>query len=215
MKKIIYIVLGVGLVGATIVTLMNNKKQNEADTAIVAQKNSEVAVRVATVISGPVSNDFVANGNFEPGQEVTFSAEKSGKVIQILVKEGDLVAKGQTLAVIRGDVASVQAQNAKAIYQNALNDFNRFDNAFKTGGVTKQQLEQSRVALANAKSQLDQANINMGDTRVKAPFSGVINKKLIEDMKNDLAFYKSNSTLSKSDFVNMALFEFIQKYRIF
>ena len=29
MKKIIYIVLGVGLVGATIVTLVNNKKQNE------------------------------------------------------------------------------------------------------------------------------------------------------------------------------------------
>ena len=64
MKKIIYIVLGVGLVGATIVTLMNNKKQNEADTAMVAQENSSVAVRVATVATNPVEDNFIANGNY-------------------------------------------------------------------------------------------------------------------------------------------------------
>lgn len=37
MKKIIYIGISVALVGGAVVTLMNNKKQNEADTAIVAQ----------------------------------------------------------------------------------------------------------------------------------------------------------------------------------
>ena len=87
MKKIIYIVLGVGLVGATIVTLVNNKKQNEADTAIVAQENSSVAVRVATVATNPIEDNFIANGNFSPAQELEFAAERSGKVISILVKE--------------------------------------------------------------------------------------------------------------------------------
>ncbi|MGV7106623.1 efflux RND transporter periplasmic adaptor subunit [Flavobacterium sp. U410] len=180
MKKIIYIVIGVVLVGGTIVTLINNKKQNEADTAIVAQENSSVAVRVATVTTGFVEDGFIANGNFAPSQEVEFSAEQSGKVISVLVKEGDKVVKGQTLAVIRGDVASVQAQNANAVYQNALNDYNRYESAFKTGGVTKQQLDQARINMVNAKAQLDQANISLGDTRVKAPFTGIINKKYIE-----------------------------------
>ena len=46
MKKIIYIVLGVGIVGAAVVTLMNNKKQNEADTAIVAQENNQFRSRI-------------------------------------------------------------------------------------------------------------------------------------------------------------------------
>jgi multidrug efflux pump subunit AcrA (membrane-fusion protein) len=34
--------------------------------------------------------------------------------------------------------------------------------------------------MVNAKSRLTQANIHVGDTRVKAPFSGIINKKYIE-----------------------------------
>ena len=180
MKKIIYIVLGVGLVGATIVTLVNNKKQNEADTAIVAQENSSVAVRVATVGTNPVEDNFVANGNFSPDQELEMAAERSGKVISILVKEGDRIVKGQTIAIIRGDVVNVEAETANANYQNALNDYNRFESAYKTGGVTKQQLDQARINMINAKSRLTQANINVGDTRVKAPFGGIINKKFIE-----------------------------------
>jgi hypothetical protein len=36
-----------------------------------------------------VSLDFVSNGNFEPVQELKFSAEKSGKITKILAKEGD------------------------------------------------------------------------------------------------------------------------------
>ena len=180
MKKIIYIVLGVGLVGATVVTLMNNKKQNEADTAIVAQENSSVAVRVATVATNPVEDNFIANGNFSPDQELEMAAERSGKVISILVKEGDRIVKGQTIAIIRGDVVNVEAETANANYQNALNDYNRFESAYKTGGVTKQQLDQARINMINAKSRLTQANINVGDTRVKAPFGGIINKKFIE-----------------------------------
>ena len=180
MKKIIYIVLGVGLAGAAVVTLINNKKQNEADTAIVAQENSSVAVRVATVATNPVEDNFIANGNFSPDQELEMAAERSGKVISILVKEGDRVAKGQTIAIIRGDVVNVEAETANANYQNALNDYNRFESAYKTGGVTKQQLDQARINMINAKSRLTQANINVGDTRVKAPFGGIINKKFIE-----------------------------------
>jgi hypothetical protein len=42
-------------------------------------------------------------------------------------------------------VVNVNAQNANAIYQNTVADYNRFENAFKTGGVTKQQLEPSQT----------------------------------------------------------------------
>ncbi|MFD2908793.1 efflux RND transporter periplasmic adaptor subunit [Flavobacterium ardleyense] len=180
MKKIIYIGLAVLLVGAAVFTLINNKKENAAATAIVAQENSTVAVRVASVATGPIEDNFIANGNFAPAQELNFAAERSGKVVSILVKEGDAVAKGQTLAVIRGDVVNVEAQTANANYQNTLNDYNRFESAFSTGGVTKQQLDQARINMVNAKARLTQANINVGDTRVKAPFSGIINKKYIE-----------------------------------
>ena len=181
MKKIIrtIVVIAVSL-GVIAYVLTNNKKENEAKTAVVAEKNASVSVKVDTVKVEDVSLDFISNGNFEPVQELKFSAEKSGKITSVLVKEGDYVSVGQTLAIVRSDVINVNAQNANAIYQNAVADYNRFENAFKTGGVTKQQLAQAKLAMVNAKSQLAQANINVGDTRIKAPISGFINKKVIE-----------------------------------
>jgi len=181
MKKIIIVaVLIIASLGLITFTLINNKKENEAKTAIVAEKNASVSVKVATVKIEEVSLDFVANGYFEPIQELTFSAEKSGKVISVLVKEGDYVNVGQTLVIVRSDIINVNAQTAKAVYNNSQSDYNRYENAYKSGGVTKQQLDQAKLALTNAEYSLKQANINVGDTRVKAPIKGFINKRHIE-----------------------------------
>jgi RND family efflux transporter MFP subunit len=181
MKKIIItIVVIVGALALIGYVLTGNKKENKAKTDIVAEKNAAVSVKVTPVKTEEISLDFVANGNFQPIQELTFSAEKSGKVIRVLAKEGDYVRVGQTLLTMRGDVINVSAQQAQAVYQNAKSDYSRYENAFKTGGVTKQQLDQAKLALTNAQSSLTQANINVGDTRVKAPISGFINKKYIE-----------------------------------
>jgi membrane fusion protein, multidrug efflux system len=181
MKKIIItIVVIVGALALIGYVLSNNKKENKAKTDIVAEKNAAVSVKVTPVKTEEVSLDFVANGNFQPIQELTFSAEKSGKVINVLVKEGDYVRVGQTLLTVRGDVINVSAQAAEAAYQNAKSDYSRYENAFKTGGVTKQQLDQAKLALTNAQSSYTQAKINVGDTRVKAPINGFINKKYIE-----------------------------------
>ena len=160
--------------------LMKNKKANEEKIAIVAEKNASVSVKVASVKTEEVTLDFVANGNFEPKQELSFSAEKSGKIITVLAKEGDRVSVGQTLAIMRGDAININAQAAEAGYLNAKSDYNRFENAYKTGGVTKQQLDQAKVALTNADANYRQAKLNVGDTRIKAPISGIINKRFIE-----------------------------------
>ena len=181
MKKIIItiiiIIASLALIGYV---LTNNKAENKAKTDIVAVKNAAVSVKVAQVKTEEVTMSFAANGLFEPIQELTFSAEKSGKVISVLVKEGDYVKVGQTLLIVRSDVIDVNAQTAKAAYDNAKSDYERYENAYKTGGVTKQQLDQAKLALTNSSANLKQANINVGDTRVKAPIQGFINKKYIE-----------------------------------
>ncbi|TRX36366.1 efflux RND transporter periplasmic adaptor subunit [Flavobacterium restrictum] len=179
-KNIITIVVILGALAAIAYVLVGNKKENKAKTDIVAEKNAAVSVKIETVKTQEVSLDFESNGSFEPTQELTFSAEKSGKVVRVLAKEGDYVSVGQTLAIVRSDVIDVNAQTANSSYQNAAADYSRYENAYKTGGVTKQQLDQARLAMVNAKAQLTQANINVGDTRIKAPISGFINKKYIE-----------------------------------
>lgn len=181
MKKtiltIIAIVASLGVIGYV---LTKNKAENKAKTDIVAQKNAAVSVKTAQVKTESISLDFVANGNFAPTQELTFSAEKSGKVIKVLADEGDYVNVGQTLVIVRSDVINVNANTAKAAYDNAKSDYARYENAYQTGGVTKQQLDQAKLQLTNAQSNLTQANINVGDTKVKAPIKGFINKRYIE-----------------------------------
>ncbi|RZK11853.1 MAG: efflux RND transporter periplasmic adaptor subunit [Flavobacterium sp.] len=180
MKKVLYIVVGLAVLGLIGFVLTNNKKKNEAETAVVAQKNASVSVKADTIKKESVSTDFIANGSFAPLQELSFSAENAGRVTKVLVKEGSVVRIGQTLAVIKADKISVDVQSAKASYQNALADSQRFENAFKTGGVTKQQVDQAKLALSNAKAQLDQANISFGDATIRATINGIVNKKYIE-----------------------------------
>jgi uncharacterized protein YxeA len=61
MKKIIYIIIGVILIGATAFTLINNKKKNAENIAIVTEKNSSVELRVATVTTEKLDNQFISN----------------------------------------------------------------------------------------------------------------------------------------------------------
>lgn len=177
------IITGIALIAvlAGIVFILNkNKTQNEADTQIAAQTNPSIAVRVAPVSKGSIQATYLANGNFIPEQEVNIAAETSGRVAKLLVEEGSVVKAGQTLAIINGDQINVQLQNAQTAYATAQANAQRFESSFQTGGVTQQQLEQVQLALENAKAQLKSAQIMANDAHVKAPISGIINKKLVE-----------------------------------
>lgn len=179
-KNIIITIVILAALGLIAFTLMNNKKENEAKTAIVAQKNASVSVKTESVTTEEVSLDFSVNGVFQPLQELNFSAEKPGRVVRVLVDEGSSVRIGQTLAIVRSEQITSDLTTAQAAYQNALTDFNRFENAYKTGGVTKQQVDQAKLNLVTSKSRLQQAKINVGDTNIKSTINGIVNKKYIE-----------------------------------
>ncbi|MBP7558068.1 MAG: efflux RND transporter periplasmic adaptor subunit, partial [Chitinophagaceae bacterium] len=117
---------------------------------------------------------------FIPVQQLNFSAENSGRVITVLADEGSRVRKGQTLAIIKADQLNVDLDNAQAGYKLAQADKERYENAFKTGGVTQQQLDQARLALTNAEAKLAQARIKVEDTYVRSSINGIVNKRFIE-----------------------------------
>ncbi len=184
MKKFTKILLGIliasGIVAIIGIVLTNNKKKNEAKTAVVAEINSGVSVKTAIVSKNQLEINFTANGKFSPVQELEYSSEMAGRVINVLVEEGDYVRKGQTLAIIKTDNLSVDIQAAREVYANALRDKERFENAFKTGGVTQQQVDQALLNLKNAEARLQQANIKRADANLRASINGVINKRMIE-----------------------------------
>ena len=180
MKKIIIALVLVVLGGGLVYILSSNKAKNDRETAIVAERSAEVTVRAEQAKLQVFDASYKANGNFMPEQEVTISAETPGRINKLLVDEGSRVQKGQVLALVNSDQINVQIQNAEAALATAKADATRFESAFKTGGVTQQQLDQVRLMLKNAEANLKSARITAGDANIKAPISGIINKKHVE-----------------------------------
>jgi RND family efflux transporter MFP subunit len=107
---------------------------------------------------------------------------------------GDYVEKGTVLAHVRledmeNQVAQAQAQLDQAVAQHtqADQDFGRAKVLFLTQSLTKPDYDQSEqrfnstlAAVDNAKAALRQAELTLGDSDLKAPFSGLVLNRLIE-----------------------------------
>lgn len=182
MKRVIItiVVLGAAIAGI-MYKLKSNKEHNEAQTAEVAKKNDAISVRIDTASLKEMDISYLANGTFNPKQESVVAAEVAGRVIKVLVSEGSRVGAGQTLAIVRGDKLDVSVTNSQAVYNNALAEVQRFESAYATGGVTKQQVDQMKLQLENAKNNLKSAQLNAGDVAIKTGISGIVNAKKIEN----------------------------------
>jgi len=179
-RTVITLVLIIGSMAVIGVVLASNKRKNEAKTAVVANTSTAISVRTSVVKVQPLDANFSANGNFAPAQQLNFAAENSGRVVRVLVDEGSRVSKGQTLAIINTNTLNIDLETAEAAYNNALRDKQRYENAFTTGGVTQQQLDQAKLALENAKARVAQARIRVGDANIKSSINGIVNKRYIE-----------------------------------
>ena len=179
-KTLIYIIVAAVLVGLAAYKIIDNKKKQEAEVKEVAKQVDKINVNVVTVSRQDIDTDYSANGTFIPKQESNQSADIAGRVVNVYVKEGSRVAAGQVLATIKRDAIEVDVTQAQNNLQNAIIDNQRYENAYKTGGVTKQQLDNSRLQLKNAQSAVRAQGVRVNDTSVRAGISGMINKKMVE-----------------------------------
>lgn len=179
-KGIITVILILAVLAAIAWVLNSNKKKNDAQTALVSQGSGAISVRTAVVKKEAVDLDFSANGNFAPQQELNFLSENAGRVSTIYVDEGDRVKKGQVLARIDDEIINTDKETARAALDNALKDEARYASSFNTGGVTRQQLDQARLATSNARLRLQSATRRVSDANIKSPINGIVNKRYIE-----------------------------------
>ena len=182
MKKIL--IWGGLTIGAFLLIMWKldaNKKSNQAKTEFVKQSNTgEVPVLVQQIARTDFSQGFLANGNFEPIRELSYLAETSGRITKLFVEEGSYVKQGQIIARIDDEILGTDLQSAKANLEQLKVDKERYESAFKTGGVTQKQVDDMRLQYELAVSKYDAASRRIRDTHVKAPIQGVINKKYVE-----------------------------------
>jgi RND family efflux transporter MFP subunit len=182
MKKIL--IWGTVTIAAVVLIMWKlgaNKKANEAKTEFVKESNSgEVPVLVEKVTKSDFSQGFLANGTFTPFRELTYLAETTGRITKLLVDEGSVVKQGQAIAYVDGEILNTDLQAAKTNLEQLRVDKERYEAAFKTGGVTKKQVDDATLQYELSQTKYAAASRRVGDTYIKAPISGVINKKYIE-----------------------------------
>ncbi len=158
-----------------------NKQAQQKAAAVVPVKTMQVIKR-----DTPNVHEFT--GFVEAQQEAKLTANVSGKITSKNFNGGDWVEAGQVLFTIdqrtyKANVLNAQAGLAAARTEyNRLNaDADRYAKLFEQNAVSKQQYDLAVAQRDSAKAQvaaqeaiLENAQINMGDTEVKAPFSGKI-----------------------------------------
>lgn len=181
MKKTIITLIVIGVAVAGIVfTLSNNKKENQKKMDVVSIKGGAVPVRVSTIKKEGVNIDFSSNGKLLANQDLMLLSEVNGRVLSIKVKEGDRVSKGQVLATVESTYSSIDLQTATAALEKLKVDQKRYEASLKSGGITQAQLDEINLGVKNAENQVAQARKRVSDATIKAPISGIINRKYIE-----------------------------------
>ncbi len=120
--------------------------------------------------------------------EVTLSAQRTGRVIKLPVKEGDLIKAGALIARLDLSEEAVQTGNvlaqSKATYVESEKNLKRIQELFENGMVAQQDLDAARRAYDIARSQheasAEDATVKSDYSVIRAPFDGVIAKKYTE-----------------------------------
>ena len=180
MKKLIYILIVVVLIGAVAFTLMNNKKEMAVKAAVAEIKSDAISVQLTEAKTARIDKSFTAQGNFEPIQSLTLMSETWGQIKRVLKRKGDRVRAGELLVQVEGNTMNADLSALQANYEKAKRDLGRFENLAAGEAITKRQLEDVRLQVKTIESQLVNARQRVNKTRITAPISGEINEIYVE-----------------------------------
>ena len=176
------------------------------------KKNSKpVDVRIEAAEKRDLVATVVASGQIQPRTKVNVSADVTGKIIRLAVKEGDIVTKGQfllqidpeqpTAALQRAEAqlasAKAQAAQTRANLIQSKSNYERQLSLQKNSplGVTAEQLEQLKTQVEVGEAQLEAANFSVDQssagvrdakqalsrTTITAPMSGKITRLVVQE----------------------------------
>jgi HlyD family secretion protein len=170
-----------------------------------------VEVRTEEVQERDLIASVTASGQVQPRTLVDVSADVTGRIVRLAVKEGQMVSRGQFLlqidpaqaeaAVQRSEAAlsaaRAQEAQAKANFDQSKNNFDRTAEIRKTNAtlVSDEQLEQLRTQVdvnealyqaaqhqvAQAQATLRDARTSLGKTTIVAPMSGRVTRLAVEE----------------------------------
>lgn len=151
-------------------------------------------VTVATPVQKSVTDYLDFTGNTQAIYTVQLRARVEGYLESLHFRDGDDVKTGDLLFTIQQDQYKAQVQQAEAQVLNqqaalyhAETEFARYSRLYeqKAAAATdvdnwRFQRDSAKAGLLNAQAQVDLAKLNLGYTRVTAPFNGRMGRHLVD-----------------------------------
>lgn len=173
-KKVLWAVAAVAVI--VLIILLAGKKP--LPVKVLELKPGELRVIVNATTTSTIKSEY----------EVVLSAQRTGRVVELTVREGDRVQQGQRIARLDLTEESVQSESllaqSKATHEEAEKNLKRSEDLFSKGMISQQDHESARRAYEVARSQYeasrDDVRVKKNYSVIKAPFRGVVSKKYTE-----------------------------------
>ncbi len=190
MKKLL-VAIGLAVLLAAIIGLSQYRKQQHT-----------VTVTIATVSSGELADTILASGNLEFNTQIQIRSEITGRVIEVLVEEGQYVEQDQVLmrldaTAFEAEVARASAQvnsqqidirRSQAVLADLERQLNRQQQLFRQQLIQQETIDSlqsqldiahinvsaSRAALAQSQAGLAMAEDHLRKTVYRAPIAGLL-----------------------------------------
>jgi multidrug efflux system membrane fusion protein len=120
------------------------------------------------------------HGRSEAVREVAVKAETAGLVVRTPVKEGQYVQRGALLCQQDVDARQAQLDQAKAILRSRELDYNAAKTLVDKGFRSETQALSALAALDGARASVKQAEIEIGNVNMRAPFAGIFDQQIAE-----------------------------------
>ena len=117
------------------------------------------------------------NAAFVKADLVDLSPLVYGHIAAIEVDEGDMIKKGDILALLDDRDYQEALSKAQAYYRKASFNFERYAKLYRAHSISKAEFEGYEVVYKTANADLATARLNLEHTKIIAPFNGVIAKR--------------------------------------
>jgi len=174
--------------------------------SLAPKKDPPVTVQTSTVRKGPITRKVTAAGKLQAATQVKLSSNLSGDLLDLPVREGDTIKKGQYIGRIDARRYEAQLHQREAMEQSARSelsleevnlakleaDLKRVERLVKADGASTAELERAvaerdgalaRVQAAkdrvrNATAMLSEARYLLSFTTLTAPIDGILTSRL-------------------------------------
>lgn len=169
-----------GLLGLSSVISSSCTSETQSKNISDEDSTAAVPVEIATANTGDISAYYSSTTVLEADEQAMVVAKVRGIVHNLYVEEGDFVKAGTVLAQLEDEQLELEARRARATMDRLKNELDRKEELYRKQLISAQEFENAKYEYQAQKSDYELAQLQMEYSRIRAPISGVISRRMVK-----------------------------------